>query len=112
MSEKRFTWDGDILFDNLELRELGNCLEARDIADLLNGLSDKIDEQQATIEQLRQSQDVKEFSALFNQSIALQREIKDLKEENEKLTKMLNANYKTNNELVQYIQMLESDIDE
>lgn len=36
MSEKRFTWDGDILFDNLELRELGNCLEAKDIADLLN----------------------------------------------------------------------------
>ena len=36
MSEKRFTWDGDILFDNLELRELGNCIEAKDIADLLN----------------------------------------------------------------------------
>ena len=36
MKEKRFTWDGDILFDNLELRELGNCLEAKDIADLLN----------------------------------------------------------------------------
>lgn len=36
MSDKRFTWDGDILFDNLELRELGNCLEARDIVDLLN----------------------------------------------------------------------------
>lgn len=36
MREKRFTWDGDILFDNLELRELGNCLEAKDIADLLN----------------------------------------------------------------------------
>ena len=41
-----------------------------------------------------------------------QAEIDDLKEENEKLTKMLNANYKTNNELVQYIQMLESDNDE
>ena len=38
--------------------------------------------------------------------------ISALKEENEKLAKMLNANYKTNNELVQYIQMLESDIDE
>lgn len=38
MSEKRFTWDGDILFDSLELRELGNCLEARDIVDLLNKL--------------------------------------------------------------------------
>ena len=38
MSEKPFTWDGDILFDSLELRELGNCLEARDIADLLNKL--------------------------------------------------------------------------
>lgn len=36
MNDKRFTWDGDILFDNLELRELGNCLEAKDIADLLN----------------------------------------------------------------------------
>lgn len=36
----------------------------------------------------------------------------NLKKENEKLRKMLNANYKTNNELVQYIQMLERDIDE
>ena len=51
---------------------------------------DKLNEQQATIEQLRQSQDVKEFSALFNQSIALQREIKDLKEENEQLKNKLN----------------------
>ena len=48
-----------------------------------------VDEQQATIEQLKQSQDVKEFSALFNQSIALQREIKELKEENEQLKKRI-----------------------
>ena len=55
----------------------------------LRTLEDKVGEQQATIEQLRQSQDVKEFSALFNQSIALQREIKDLKEENEQLRQKL-----------------------
>ena len=42
----------------------------------------------------------------------LYEENEQLKKENEKLTKMLNANYKTNNELVQYIQMLESDNDE
>lgn len=42
----------------------------------------------------------------------LEKENEQLKKENEKLTKMLNANYKTNNELVQYIQMLESDNDE
>lgn len=47
MNEKRFTWDGDILFDSLELRELGNCLEARDIVDVLN-------EQQLNIQSLKE----------------------------------------------------------
>ena len=54
------------------------------------GLIRLLNEQQATIEQLQKSKDVKEFSALFNQSIALKREIKDLKEENEQLKNKLN----------------------
>ena len=92
---------------------LGDKIKAlEEFEECTDKLKAKIGEQQATIEQLQKSEDVKEFSALFNQSIALKREIKDLKEENDKLTKMLNANYKTNNELVQYIQMLESDNDE
>ena len=116
MSEKRFEFKLKVNFIDEETGEEiyhkvlidnsnGNEIGFDDMAGLLN-------EQQSTIEQLQKSKDVKEFSALFNQSIALKREIKDLKKENEKLTKMLNANYKTNNELVQYIQMLESDNDE
>ncbi|MBQ2635386.1 MAG: hypothetical protein IJJ11_07840 [Methanosphaera sp.] len=38
---KRFTWDGDILFDNVEFKEMGNCLEAEDIVDILNQLNDE-----------------------------------------------------------------------
>ena len=117
-------------------------LKANEIIILLSKQAEKIDEQQATIEakdkeiaeldqqcadflgdkikaleEFEECTDklkakIVEQQATINQSIALQREIKDLKEENEKLTKMLNANYKTNNELVQYIQMLERDNDE
>ena len=84
MSEKRFTFEYDdgqwgvpLFYDD------GKKLCFDDVVDLLN-------EQQATIEQLQKSKDVKEFSALFNQSIALKREIKDLKEENEQLKNKLN----------------------
>lgn len=52
MSERRFTWDGDILFDSLELRELGNCLEARDIVDLLNELVEENEQLRQTNEAL------------------------------------------------------------
>lgn len=93
MNEKRFAWkteklqnlDDEILMvvDNTNKEWKGHILN---IVDLLN-------EQQATISKLEE-------------------ENEQLKKENEKLTKMLNANYKTNNELVQYIQMLESDNDE
>ena len=75
MSEKRFTLDELYCY---VIQDNKKRLTDKQVVDLLN-------EQQATIEQLKQSQDVKEFSALFNQSIALQREIKDLKEENEQL---------------------------
>lgn len=54
MGEKRFSWDGDILFDNLELRELGNCLEARDIADLLNKLYEKNEKLRQTIKEVQE----------------------------------------------------------
>ena len=54
MNEKRFTWDGDILFDSLELRELGNCLEARDIVDLLNEQQDIIIQQKETIDYMNE----------------------------------------------------------
>ena len=84
MSEKRFrTMSNEVkqwyCIESVE----GEMFSIQEVVDLLN-------EQQATIEQLRQSQDVKEFSALFNQSIALQREIKDLKEENEQLREIIN----------------------
>lgn len=59
MSEKRFTWDGDILFDSLELRELGNCLEARDIVDLLNELND---ENEQLKNELRKEKSLREYS--------------------------------------------------
>ena len=77
MSEQRFTIQkASGVYLHLPIFDNDVEMADGDVCILLN-------EQQATIEQLRQSQDVKEFSALFNQSIALQREIKDLKEENE-----------------------------
>ena len=82
MSEKRFVCIDVGYGDDWYITDNGKKLSEMEIVDLLN-------EQQATIEQLSQSQDVKEFSALFNQSIALQREIKDLKEENEELRQQL-----------------------
>ena len=89
---------------------------------------EKISEQQATISDLKEeNEQLKEERNYFERkkceyfnkynkkhldNIQLKEENEQLKKENEKLTKMLNANYKTNNELVQYIQMLESDNDE
>lgn len=80
-----------------------------------------LNEQQATIQSLKSDKAIAEdYANIFEkENVKLRKQIgeqqatiSDLKEENEKLTKMLNANYKTNNELVQYIQMLESDNDE
>ena len=78
MNEKRFTMEYSFEDEEYVFCVDGNPLTPSMVLKMLN-------EQQSTINELQQSQDVKEFSALFNQSIALQREIKDLKEENEKL---------------------------
>ena len=52
MTEKRFIWDGDILFDGKDNVELGNCLEARDICDLLNEQDEEIKELSDTLDNM------------------------------------------------------------
>ena len=95
MSEKRFTIHKESKYKEewyaypFCIKEDGEVVLETIPLSIAEKVRDKLNEQQATIKQLRQSQDVKEFSALFNQSIALQREIKDLKEENEKLRQQL-----------------------
>lgn len=99
MSEKRFTWDGDILFDNFELRELGNCLEARDIADLLNKQYDENEQLKEENEKLVQNK------CLSCELVNLQtREIDKLKDENEQLKQILeNLDLNEKNDTVKMI---------
>lgn len=119
MSEKRFSK----LSSSIDYFDVWDSVEEKGYT--LEEVCEKLNEQQATIDKLDQ-----ENADLLGARIKAQEEwekctdklkakileqqatIQSLKEENEKLTKMLNANYKTNNELVQYIQMLESDNDE
>lgn len=105
--------NADLLGDNIRsLDEFEKCT---------NKLKAKILEQQSTITELKKENekfdynysDLKQENGELRSKIGEQQAtISQLKEENEKLAKMLNANYKTNNELVQYIQMLERDNDE
>ena len=71
MSEQHFTLNTDdkgvILIPNSILKD-GEEMSEREVVELLN-------EQQATIEQLKQSQDVKEFSALFRQNLGLKKRL-------------------------------------
>ena len=84
MTNKRFIKD-PIFEENtlLPIMYNKNRLFLNDVVELLNDLHQEN-------QSLKESQDVKEFSALFNQTIALKREIKDLKEENEQLRQQLN----------------------
>ena len=121
MSEKQFVCIDVGYGDDWYITDNGKRLSEMEIVDLLN-------EQQELIEELHISDHMgwgraeKFEKELKQKKIYIKRleykvqkfkeENEQLKKENEKLTKMLNANYKTNNELVQYIQMLESDNDE
>ena len=121
MSEKQFVCIDVGYGDDWYITDNGKRLSEIEIVDLLN-------EQQELIEELHISDHMgwgraeKFEKELKQKKIYIKRleykvqkfkeENEQLKKENEKLTKMLNANYKTNNELVQYIQMLESDNDE
>ena len=100
MSDERFELLNGIITDMQDDERMYGIFE----------VVDKLNQQQATIEQLQKSKDVKEFSALFNQSIALKREIKDLKEENEKLQKQVESSETTMNATSNYNAFLESKI--
>ena len=88
MSEKRLASSGDSFVD----------LTQMETVDLLNKLSDentrlhkKVDEQQATISQLKEENEQLKHYKLYEDNKRLQTIIADLKEENEQLKNKLNG---------------------